>query len=302
MILIKLFWNPTEKRFRSLWRIMATVLIAGLLASVIAVILEQLDDLLQQSFLNLGILIAMLTAIYIGGRWIDKRSWKDFGIGLKPLRQFGLGILLGGALVGSIVGTQWALCWLQLDQLTYNRFPTTAFLWVLAGQVFRYLCGSIFEEAFSRGYLLINLSEGFRGWLTKRKAILLAYFITSVLFGILHLANDHAQWIAGINLCLLGLLFGWMVIRTGNLAFATGLHAAWNIAQNNIFGFANSGKQTIASLYTFRNTGDPLWTGGDFGIEGGLICTILLLLVLGIWTLPFWFGGKSLDLKLGVKI
>ena len=67
------------------------------------------------------------------------------------------------------------------------------------------------------------------------------------------LSKENASLLSSLNLILLGLLFGWMVIKTGKLHFSIGLHAFWNIFQNNVFGFANSGKSSVVSIYSFEN-------------------------------------------------
>ena len=136
-----------------------------------------------------------------------------------------------------------------------------------------------------------------RGKVNTTQAVIVSYFLTSSIFGLLHLANDNASWLSSLNLILIGLLLGWMVIKTGKLHFSIGLHACWNIFQNNIYGFANSGKKSIVSFYTFENTGAPLWTGGQFGMEGGLICTITILLTLLALSYPEIFGLRKLDQK-----
>ncbi|WP_435622928.1 lysostaphin resistance A-like protein [Flagellimonas sp.] len=279
-VLANIFWNSQEKRIRAFFRIVLFVVLAGLFATIIAMILNNVSELFEKTFTNFLVMLAILLAIYLAGIYFDKRKWGDFGITLIPLKSFVHGAMWGSLLIIVIFLIQSSLGWLILNEIQFNTFPTHAFLLVFVGQVFRYLCGSIFEEAFSRGYLLVNLAEGFQGRLSNRYAVLLSYFITSSLFGLLHIANENASLLSSINLVLIGLLLGWMVVKTGKLHFSIGLHAAWNVFQNNVFGFANSGKKSIVSLYTFENSGSTLWTGGEFGIEGGLLCTITVSIAL----------------------
>ncbi|MEM7186692.1 MAG: CPBP family intramembrane glutamic endopeptidase [Bacteroidota bacterium] len=266
-----------------------------MLASLLAVVADGFSELIERSTINFLIMLAMLVTLFLVGKYIDKRPWSEFGITVLPLRQFFSGALLGSALVSIIFALQYALGWLELDEIRFNQFPAVSFGVVFAGQVFRYLCGSVFEEVFSRGYLLLNIAEGLFGKWTAAQAVGFAYLITSSLFGLLHLANDGASLLSSINLILLGLLFGWMMIKTGKLHFSIGLHAFWNIFQNNIFGFANSGKASIASWYTFENSGATLWTGGEFGIEGGLLCTLVVSLALLVLSYREIFGNRKLE-------
>jgi len=274
------FWNDAENRLRAFFRVILLVLVAGIFANIIALIANDFSEVLEKSFMNFLIMLVILLSIYLVGKYIDKRNWEDFGITFLPIKQFIYGSLLGSMLVIAIFSVQYFLGWLSLDEIKFNKFPSYTFLWVFIGQIFRYICGSIFEEAFSRGYLLINLAEGIKGKINSNQSVIIAYIITSSIFGLLHMVNNNASWLSSINLILIGLLLGWMVVKTGKLHFAIGLHAFWNIFQNNVFGFANSGKKSIVSYYSFENTGNTLWTGGEFGIEGGLICTITILVAL----------------------
>lgn len=51
----------------------------------------------------------------------------------------------------------------------------------------------------------------------------------------------------------------------------------WNYFQGNVFGFAVSGT-TPHGIYNVSTIGGSnLWTGGSFGLEGGLMATLLIL-------------------------
>lgn len=290
--MVKLFWNSQERRLRAFFRIVGFLILASLLASMIGIVFEDINELFEKSFLNLFIMIAMLTAMYIAGTFFDKRNWSSFGITLWPFKSFLTGGVTGASLIIIIFGIQYFLGWLSIKAIEFNTLVGYSFLIVFLGQLIRYLCGSVFEEAFSRAYLLKNIAEGFDGPVSRVRAIGLAYLISSVLFGALHLFNDHATWISSLNLSLLGLLFGWPVLKTGKLHYSIALHAFWNIFQNNIFGAPNSGKPPVASFIVFENEGHTLWTGGDFGPEGGLICTLVLTCFLTFLTLPYVLGNK----------
>ena len=287
------FWNPEENRIRTFFRIVLLVLLSGIFASLVALIANDFSELLEKSILNFLIMPALLLSIFLAGKYFDKRSWSAFGITIMPFKQFISGLVLGCLLISCIFLTQYLLGWLSLEEMHFNSFPSYAFIIVFAGQLLRYLSGSVFEEAISRGYLLLNIAEGLEGKISKARAILISYLITSSIFGLLHLGNENASLLSSVNLILLGLLLGWRVLKTGKLHFSIGLHAGWNIFQNNIFGFANSGKASIVSLFRFENTGNTLWTGGEFGIEGGLLCTIAVLMALIVMTFSVITGQQK---------
>ncbi|AXT20408.1 CPBP family intramembrane metalloprotease [Flavobacteriaceae bacterium AU392] len=292
------FWNKEEKRIRAPYRVFILIVLTAIFANILSLAFDDLNELLEKSLLNFLIMTAILLSIYIVGTFIDKRRWVDFGITLLPVKSFFSGAFLGAFLVTLIFGLMYLLGWLEINDLGYNKFSTYPFLLIFIGQIFRYLCGSVFEEAFNRGYLLINIAEGLNGRLSNSKSVLISYILTSSIFGILHLGNDNSSLLSTINLILLGLLFGWVVVKTGKLSFAIGLHAFWNIFQNNVYGGANSGKETIVSIFTFENSGNILWTGGDFGIEGSLLTTIIISLTLLVMMRSEIFGNNKFNQKI----
>jgi hypothetical protein len=58
-----------------------------------------------------------------------------------------------------------------------------------------------------------------------------------------------------------------------------GLHLMWNWVQGAILGIPVSGikELTTAPLFLVANSGSTILTGGDYGIEGGIACTIALI-------------------------
>ena len=141
-----IFWNSAEKRIPALWRIVLLILFAGIFASIIAIIADNFSEILEKSILNFLIMLAILGAIYLVGRYIDKRDWADFGITIIPIKQFLYGALLGTLLVSIIFAVQYFLGWLKLEEIRFNKFSTYAFGLVFLGQVFRYLCGSVLKR------------------------------------------------------------------------------------------------------------------------------------------------------------
>lgn len=162
--------------------------------------------------------------------------------------------------------------WLVVRGSIHTSLAATPFLVAFVGQLIRYLSGSFFEELFSRGYLLRTVAEAARGaGMQRAGAVLLAACATALLFGFLHLFNPEASFLSIANLTLLGLLFALPMIVTGRLGLSIGLHMGWNVSQNIVFGLPNSGKLSETALLVSQDVGPAVWTGGDFGTEGGFI-------------------------------
>ena len=58
---------------------------------------------------------------------------------------------------------------------------------------------------------------------------------------------------------------------------ACGWHTAWNWTMENIFGLKVSGTEGIVSVFKFSTQGPDYITGGNFGPEGSILSSIVLL-------------------------
>ena len=121
-----------------------------------------------------------------------------------------------------------------------------------------------------------------RGWLMPvigaRKSTWLALLISSMIFALLHLLNPDVSLLSTVNIALAGLMFALLVLCEGGIWGACGLHSAWNWAQGSLFGFPVSGNLLQSpSLWMLVENGPDIITGGNFGPEGGVISTIVLL-------------------------
>jgi hypothetical protein len=101
-----------------------------------------------------------------------------------------------------------------------------------------------------------------------------------------HLSNPNVIPVATFaNTALAGIWLGVAYLRTRNLWFPLGVHWAWNWALGGVFGLPISGKNLISNPLLQGNDIGPAWlTGGAYGIEGGVACTIALV----IFTLFVW--------------
>jgi hypothetical protein len=138
-----------------------------------------------------------------------------------------------------------------------------------------YIMVAILEESMMRGFVLGHMLDvGMNKFL--------ALLISSFLFACLHLGNPGITSFALFNLTLAGILLGITYIYTRNLWFPISLHLFWNFIQGPILGYevsGSGGKDTLLKLAISDNT---LMNGGDFGFEGSLPCTILMLITTGL--------------------
>lgn len=294
----KLFWKIEESRLRFFWRFaIYALLIVGavfLLSAVVEWAVRQTaGDLPNGPLLQIvnGLITtaAMLGAAVLAARWLDRRKFSDYGFHFSRRWWFDLafGLALGAILMCLIFLVEWGLGWIQLEGTRPNRVPSWSWgAWIFSDAVF-FICVGIYEEFFTRGYLLRNLAEALHNRRIQPKtALLLAYLISSSIFGLLHLANENASLVSTLNLVAAGLFLGLGYVLTGQLAISIGLHITWNFFQGPVFGFPVSGGAPAASLIGITQLGPEWATGGAFGPEAGAIGIAAILLgslLIAIW-------------------
>ena len=188
--------------------------------------------------------------------WLKYLGW---GISLSLLQ---MGVIALVYQVGGI-GT-FELNELSLEPILFilGLFP----FWLLQGGT---------EEVATRGWLLTRIAA--------RANLPLAIGISSSLFGILHLGNAGVTFLSLLNIILDGVLAGLLFIYTDSIWLVVAQHGTWNYVQGNLLGFQVSGTGADASIFSFTMGSGPDWlTGGEFGAEGSIITTLVLLVSLVI--------------------
>lgn len=200
---------------------------------------------------------------------IEKRHLWTLGLEkMGALRKYLKGALVGVLIFSTAVGLLGLSGYLRIDpQSTPLRVP-------LVGGVILLLLGWIVqggaEELLTRGYLLPVVGS--------RYGAPLGIFFSSLVFAFWHLLNPNLSWLAVFNLFLFGVFASFYALHEGGIWGICGLHTVWNWVQSNIFGFEVSGGAFgTSSLLKLQEIGPDWFTGGNFGPEGGLAVTLVLL-------------------------
>ena len=135
------------------------------------------------------------------------------------------------------------------------------------------------EEALTRGWLLPVIGARYRP--------IYGVIISSVIFAIFHSFNPNLGPIAILNLFLFGVFTALYALYEGGLWGIFSIHAVWNWAQGNIFGFeVSGGTASGGTLFNLMEVGPDIITGGPFGPEGGLAVTgVLVISCVIVWML-----------------
>lgn len=219
--------------------------------------------LLSHVWETLFMLVGYLSAAVLILRWRNlplsllglslKGRGKDLlaGVGIAVLLYavgFGLSLLTGMVEVADVQ-------WMPHD---------------LLGALMFFLLVAVTEEVMLRGFVLGRmLSEGMNRFV--------ALLLSSALFSAMHLFNPNFAFLPFVNILLAGCLLGASFLYTRNLCFPIVLHWFWNWLQGPVLGYEVSGTDCGQTLLTLRLKGSDLLTGGSFGFEGSLLCTVLLV-------------------------
>lgn len=211
------------------------------------------------------------------GAWFTKNLWKDFGMGLI-LGALTLLLAVAVAVVFGGLGFQ------------YNRdYGTAAILVTLSVSFAVFAVAAAFEEVFFRGYILQTFARAGFAW----PAIL----ITSIAFAAVHLGNPNVTWFAAVNTALAGIWFGVAYMKTRTLWLPFSMHFIWNWVQGSVFGIEVSGLKDILKAPVLQEIDrGPAWlTGGDYGIEASISCTIALVVsTIVIYFLPIFKPAEEM--------
>jgi uncharacterized protein len=231
-------------------------------------------------FMLIGFGIAWIL-LYLWVRLVEWRPFHTIGLGAsRSLAMVLLGVLLALLLsslvmVGLMIGG-------QLQPRVAE--PGTSGSMALAGVTFMLLAFTVqasSEEAVYRGFVMNVMSY--------RAGLAVGIGVSTLLFALAHSRNHGFDALAAINLVLFALFLALLSLRTGSIWAACAWHTVWNWSIANIWGLAISGEPPDGgSIMAWESKGLKLWTGGDWGPEGGLATTIVL--ALGTVALFFWRG------------
>ncbi|MEN9443624.1 MAG: hypothetical protein RIS47_514 [Bacteroidota bacterium] len=209
-------------------------------------------------------------------RRFEDKELDDIGFQLHGTK-FWIGIVIGAALQFFGFVVLWSTHNVSVSFTAFNAANFIGYL-ALFGLV------ALHEEILIRGYILSNFIQSYG----KRLGLL----SSALLFGFMHFQNPSFNILAFINISIAGILLGVSYLYDQNLSLPIGMHWSWNFVQGPVLGFAVSG-QGNASFIQIKNLG-PVWiTGGEFGFEGSVVCTVGMLISIGcvmVLYRRFWPG------------
>jgi len=262
MSLKAIFHNGRE--LRAGWRLLLFLILLVGFGFAARMGLERLnlpDGLHPVTFIvgDAALLLAALAATAIMAR-IEHRSLTVYGI--PPIRdlfgrQFWTGAVWGFAMPSAIIlliflGGGYRVHGLNVGGVALLKF---AGLWLVAN-----LFIGLFEEIAFRGYFLYTLADGIGFWASA--------LVNAIGFGALHYyTKPNERWEDWVAVTLITIFITLAIRRTGNLAFAIGMHAAFDLAFIYVFSGMNGGEFAVGRLLNAEFPGSIRITGGLLGPE-----------------------------------
>ncbi len=280
--LIRRIFRNRFGHWRAGWRMLVYIIVAYIAGKAVSTPLKMLaPDAPESDFLSwthtlvwvvgtLALLIAGLLVL----RFFDRRPPALLGLGFSRgwPRELAVGVAGGliatGLLVLILIATGSVSLSLSPDLSTsLGALPFFLVLFTLAAAV---------EELLFRGYFLQSLAEGSRRWI--------ATVLLCIPFTWGHADNPDVTIIGITNIFLAGVILVILYFQTRRLWLPIGFHVSWNLAQSWLWGFDVSGIKIQDQLFVMNPTGVEYLTGGEFGLEGSALSTVLFV-VLVVWLL-----------------
>lgn len=224
-------------------------------------------------------------AIILWARFVEKSPWLGLGMTKKgAFKDFILGWGIGAAMLITCVLLMWGFGAIRISSVQFSpqlfgEFLVLVLAWSVQGTT---------EELLTRGWMFSSLSAKYN--------IPVGILISSLFFTFLHLGNDAISLIPLLDLTLFAILASLVMLKTGNLWVISGIHAAWNCFQGNVFAFPVSGTQAGQAFIAVETSGPDWLSGGAFGVEGSVISLIVQGLIIGWLIYDLYFKNKNTTL------
>ncbi|HEM5154340.1 TPA: CPBP family intramembrane metalloprotease [Streptococcus suis] len=226
-------------------------------------------------------------AIILWARFVEKSPWLGLGIRKKgALKDFLLGWGIGAAMLTTCVLLMWGFGAIQVTSFQFSANLVGEFLilvlaWSIQGTA---------EELLTRGWMFSSLAA--------KHNIPVGILVSSLFFTFLHLGNDGISLIPLLDLTLFAILACLVMLKTGNLWVISGIHAAWNCFQGNVFAFPVSGTQAGQAFIAVETSGPDWLSGGAFGVEGSVISLLIQAGMITWLVYELYFTSPSTELEL----
>ena len=258
-----------DGNLRPVWRFFLSVVLVFLAYAAAYLLAGEVRELIPQAWAWYGSffpfqLLALLGSFKVMTRVFERKPLAVVGLAFHPdwVKELCVGLGIGAIMMVSVGGAEGLLA---LARFARNPLPARAELAYGSGLFLVLFISATNEELAFRGYPFQRLVES----LGPTGAVA----VSSACFGLAHLGNPHHTWISTVNTMLVGVPFSIAYLRTRSLWMPVGMHFAWNYVQGFVLGLPVSGFAFPHSLLRVQVHDAARLTGSDYGPEGGLLST-----------------------------
>jgi uncharacterized protein len=274
------------------WRYIVFISIWGILLGPLIIPVHSLFKsvvnsypLYTQLYFEFTSAATILLAAWILIRFIDKKTFVSLGFNPKYLfKDILKGLVFGSSWLFSSILILWLGRWIVFS--VHGNISASFLIWTGLAMVFN----TVTQEVLARSYIFQTIK-------IKTNSVT-ALIISSLLFMVYHFPAFDGTILLPINVFLAGILFGTAYYLSGNLWLPIAIHFAWNFLSGPVLGLSVSGKNLgNNSWQLFSVQRYSLFTGGTFGIEGGLVVTFTAVISIASLFVLFRLAKNKLKVK-----
>ena len=231
---------------------------------------QQTSPIEAKLCIELASILTILLATWLMTKFVDHRPFLSIGLNIDNIYWDAFnGFTIGIAWLGISIGILWSFGWA-------SPVEPIGFSWsILTGSIIAMLLNVITQELLLCGFIFQTIRS--------RSNVITAIIISALLFSGYHFGAFNGNWLPALNVFGAGVLFCVAYVITGKLWFPIAIHLTWDVLLGPVLGLTESGKSDLGGSWKmFTINGPSLFTGGNFGLEGGLIVTITTTIILVI--------------------
>jgi hypothetical protein len=300
----KLFIDPETNHLRSGWRALLYLLLSPIALLLLGPWLARSGAEAGGIGLSLPIIVTyaaqvawLIIAAWLCLKYLERLRLASLGFSFFRgwWRETWLGFVIAALMMSAVVAMQAMgggtrlmlnpLFWKTVDgarSIDFIGFGMIAQDFMLS--LLLLTLAAAYEELLFRGYPFQTL---LRGGVPAAVPIILL----SVFFGVAHLGNPSSTKFSTANTILAGIWLAAAYLKTRSLWFPMALHLGWNWMMGAFYGIPVSGLKLIRYPVLLATSEAPLWlTGGEYGCEGGVAATIVLIVATMVIWQAKWLG------------
>ncbi|WP_414049205.1 CPBP family intramembrane glutamic endopeptidase [Macrococcus animalis] len=187
----------------------------------------------------------------------------------KIISKYFLGLCLGILIIMIVYVIN--LVFGAMSSTLNASIPWVTITWLVA----LFMIQGLTEEVIARGFLMNKISY--------QIGVPAGIIINSAFFSFLHFLNPNTSILSFVNLFLAGIVFSLLFYWSDNIWLTGAAHSFWNITLGVFLGNEVSGQALPGTIFNSKSNMElSLVNGGKFGLEGGVIVTIVSLIVIAI--------------------